>query len=216
MSLHLNTQRQQAVNQFEASIRSALPSLMQARPWVDGTDAPASVRGWLDYDDGGAAHEAQHPAIALSPQDVASAQSVATSEHFEFTDRVGNSFEAPDALFWLSLIRREGLPADELQPILQHSTIAIGFRASDQDLIERYANRQHLPQADAQWQYFDPTIVESLSNQRRLVPEAIAADADSQPGELPTATDDDAPNRTPEVAPGGGKYWAEDPNAAWW
>lgn len=201
MSLHLNTQRQQAVNQFEVSVRSALPSLMQALPWADDAADPAGAGGLLAYQDDGTAPAAQHPEIALRPQDVVSAQLAATSNPLELTEVVDNNFWAADFSFWVSPIRREGLPADGFKPMLPHRMITIGFRASDQPLIERYANQQHLSQADAQWQYFDPTLVESLAGQRRVVTEAIG---------------DESPNRTPEVAPGGGKYWADDPNAAWW
>jgi len=116
-------------------------------------------------------------------------------------------------------VGQPGPEVEGLRPILKHSFATIGFRADDQAIIQRYANRSQLPQAETQGQYFDPTVVALLAGQRRVVNDTIAPD-DTEPDagldNQATSVGEDLPRWQQEVAPGGGKYWTEDPNAAWW
>ena len=65
----------------------------------------------------------------------------------------------------------------------------------------------------SEWQYFDESAIEILTSFRRI----IGGDIDESQ-DIDLATGEDLPPwfEDLEVAPGGGRYWLEDPHAAWW
>lgn len=216
ISLHLNNIRQPLVSEFGTSINSVLPTLTRALLPKGTDDFTANDWRLPSYHEYTAERQAQLAAANVGPQDAETTQAVSPSEQIEFADLVGNYFLIQDSPFWITQLRPEALEAEGLKPILGHSIVTIGFQLQDQELIQRYANQQHLPQPDAPWQYFDPKVVQSLLGHRRVVTEDLAADTAELHGEPVDAIGTEPPRHRQEVAPGGGKYWTEDPNAAWW
>lgn len=222
VSLYLNTERQQLRTTFQVSLRSLLPVMVGSSPGNVDTNRWSMPA----YQDKIAAWPGQQASITLDEADFADYQQAIESNHaagnLELPDSYGLVHDAP--LFITQL--KEGLASlgdhhgqlQGLRPILQPQLFAVNFHASDRTSIERYANRQHLSEGALEFRYLDPSTVELLSGFRRVLIDDIATTEGNQ-----VAVDDEGnptgerlPRPGLEVAPGGGRYWIEDPNAALW
>lgn len=222
VSLYLNTERQQPRVTFQVSLQPLLPILVGSSPGSVDSDR-WSLPAYQDYV---AAWQETQAAITLDESDLAAHQEAIeannTAGDLELPDSYGLVQDTP--LFITQL--RQGLASLSdhqgqlrgLGPILQPRIFTVSFRPSDRLSIERYANRQHLPDDVLEFRYLDPNTIELLSGFRRVLIDDIAA-AESDllaPDGENTATGDRLLRPGLEVAPGGGRYWIEDPNAAWW
>ena len=219
ISLYSTAERQQPRATFQVSLQPLLPVLVNISPM----SVDANRWSMPSYQDYIAAWQGRQAAITLNETDLAAHQKAiegnSTADNLELSDSYGSVHSAPFFITQLkqglASLRNRPEQLSGLQPILQSSMFAVSFRSSDQAYIERYANRHHASEDALEFQYLDTNTIEMLMGFRRgLVDDIAAAEGDftdqaASPGE-------ELPRPGLEVAPGGGQYWIEDPNAAWW
>ncbi|MEM9769962.1 MAG: hypothetical protein AAF892_19045 [Cyanobacteria bacterium P01_D01_bin.71] len=190
-----------------------------------GEQQAANVWQLPSYREYVAGRTSSRVAIRLSEQDLQlEPESQSSTIAFQPSDLVNSGLEPSAQRFSFAWFKQEVVGVSDhqavtrLRPMLNSGPAAVYFKASDQQLINRYANNHHLPQLSSGWQRFDASAVELLAGFRRVVTEqeVVLADEPSPSANRADAAGNELPQRDLQVAPGGGQYWIEDPNAAWW
>jgi len=222
MSLHLSSGRPQIVNQFEASLHTLMSSVVSSHLWSD--DGSSTFNTWKlpSYQDYVAAWQAQQPGVTLELKALELDQATTEAKPQAAVDSSASPLLETRPSSWVSQFQRRLTRDDRpesrqyLKPIFRQRIITVGFQANDDEVLKRYANRHHLSQSTIEWRYFDPAAIERLSGQRRVITENVVAEHIEQALSDSSTASDLWPQHHLEVAPGGGQYWIEDPNAAWW
>ncbi|RZM79380.1 hypothetical protein [Leptolyngbya iicbica] len=224
VALYFSTEQQRTGERLETSLQSLLPAVIASTS--PAMDISANGDRWAmpSYQEQIAAWQNQQANITLDETDLATPQGSSTTDEspsLQLSDADVVVQNTPDFIAHLkqglaSLSdRQDGL--QRLRPMLGTRSAAISFQPSDHISIERYANRQHLLEGTPELNFLDAGAIELLLSFRRVLIEDIADVGENTfcyPAE-DAATGEEQPICL-EVAPGGGRYWLEDPNAAWW
>jgi hypothetical protein len=223
LSLYLNTERQRTGESFQTSLQSMLPAVLASTS--PNMDISTNGDRWAmpSYQEQIAAWQAQHTNIALDETDLTPPQSPTDADEtvsLTLSDAEVLAQSQPQFLNHLkqglaSLSEPSGLRT--LQPMLRSRLSGVSFQASDQTSIERYANRQNLSGDAPELHFLDSGTIELLLSFRRvLLDDTAEADPNMVCRSETNATTGEEIQKCLEIAPGGGRYWLEDPNAAWW
>jgi len=223
LSLYLNTERQRTGESFQTSLQSMLPAVLASNS--PNMDISTNGDRWAmpSYQEQIAAWHAQHTNITLDETELATPQALTDADEaasFTLSDAVVLVQSKPQFIAHLkqglaSLSDPNSLPA--LQPMLRSRLSGVSFQPSDRSTIDRYANRQSLSGDTPELHLLDSGTIELLLSFRRvLIDDASEAAPNMVCRSETNATTGEEFQKCLETAPGGGLYWLEDPNAAWW
>lgn len=222
-SLYLSAGQPQTEVKFRTSLAPLLSTIAHNALLSTAVDSTTSRWALPAYQDDGVAWQAQQTNITLQPADIEAYQKSLEGDG-TVPEVASEPLPTQNTPLFITRLRNGFLgfgDRDEslsiFQPILQYKIVTVGFRPGDQAMIERYANRHHLSPSSFELQSLDPAAIQLLSGFRRVLTEDIVTDegALGEPGQE-LLTDEESPQSGLQVAPGGGRYWIEDPNAAWW
>ena len=226
VSLYFNTEQQPPETNLPVPFQAFLPQTILNSLASPDTSSEANHWAMPAYQDYIAAWQDKHATITLDQADLTEHQAAVEEDspanELELPDSYGLVHNTPLLITHL----RQGLASLSDRPeelrgqsfALRPRLFAVSFRPSDRSSIERYANRQHSSEGVLEFKYIDPNTIELLSGFRRvLIDDIAAAEGDLlTPDSKAALTGEGLPRAGLEVAPGGGQYWIEDPNAALW
>ena len=223
ISLYLNTEGQRTGESFQTSLQSMLPAVLASTS--PNIDISANGDRWAmpSYQEQIAVWQAQQADITLEETDLATSQTSPAADKSTSLTLSDAEVLAQNSPHFLTHLQ-QGLASlsdsgslQALPPMLRSRLSEVSFQPSDQTSIERYANRQNLSEDAPELHFLDSGTIELLLSFRRVL---LDDPAEAEPNMVcrseTNATTGEEVQKCLEIAPGGGRYWLEDPNAAWW